>query len=103
MGVAREEYSGYCIFCGRPTTTKHHLLFGTGLRRIADEDGLYVPCCDECHTMAETKSRIHGNPMAEKLSKMFGQAIYERNRCAEGMTLDEARESFRKRYGRSYW
>lgn len=41
--------------------------------------------------------------MAEKLSKMFGQAIYERNKVAEGATIDEAREMFRKRYGQCYY
>ena len=35
-----------------------------------------------------------GNPMAEKLSKMLGQAIYE--------AQIGTREQFRKRYGESY-
>lgn len=47
--------------------------------------------------------RIHGNSVAEKLSKMLGQALFERdyiilNKC-EG---EEARGAFMKRYGRSY-
>ena len=47
--------------------------------------------------------KIHDNPMAEKLSKMFGQAIYERNEVAKGATIDEAREKFRKRYGQCFY
>lgn len=101
--VVQEEYSQYCFFCGSPTDGEHHLLFGTGIRNLAEEDGLKVPICTQCHTNAPVKSRIHDNPMAEKLSKMLGQAIYERNLCAEGVPLDEARELFRRRYGKSFW
>lgn len=101
--VVQEEYSQYCFFCGSPASGEHHLLFGTGMRNLAEEDGLKVPSCIKCHTNAPITNRIHDNPMAERLSKMLGQAFYERNKCAEGATLDEAREMFRRRYGRSYW
>lgn len=37
---------------------------------------------------------IHDNPMAERLSKMLGQAMFE--------AKIGSREEFRKRYGRSY-
>ena len=33
---------------------------------------------------------------------MLAQVSYERDRCAEGMDKDAAREAFRKRYGRSF-
>lgn len=102
--VVNEEYKDYCFFCGTHLINgNHHLLFGNSMRILAEEDGLHVPICDRCHTLGEVSRRIHDNPMAEKLSKMLGQAIYERNKCAEGAALDEARESFRRRYGRSYW
>lgn len=101
--VIQEKYDGYCFFCGKPTGSEHHLIFGNGLRELAEEDGLKVPACATCHTCGKFIDRIHDNPMAEKLSKMFGQAIYERNECAKGLNVDEAREKFRKRYGRSYW
>ena len=101
--IMQKKYSGYCFFCGKPAISEHHFIFGKGLRSLADEDGLKVTICDYCHVIGQILSRIHDNPMAEKLSKMFGQAIFERNECAKGATLDEAREKFRKRYGRSYW
>lgn len=101
--VMQKRYSGYCFFCGQPAISEHHLIFGRGMRELADQDGLKVTACDYCHTIGKITERVHDNPMAEKLSKMFGQAIYERNECAKGATLDEAREKFMRRYGRSYW
>lgn len=92
----------YCFFCGNEPHGVHHLIFGSASRKLADEDGLFIPICDACHTMGKTGDKIHGNSKAEALSKALGQAIYERNECAKGMTLDEARDSFRRRYGGNY-
>lgn len=88
------EYDGICFFCGRPAECEHHLLFGTGSRRLAEEDGLKVPCCHRCHNMGTGTESIHGNIMAERLSRILGQAIYE--------TRVGSREEFRARYGKSY-
>lgn len=102
--VMQPRYKGYCFFCGSPNVNgEHHLLFGNGIKTLAEEDGLKADVCDKCHVAGALLERIHDNPMAEQLSKMLGQALYERNECAKGATLDEAREKFRKRYGRSYW
>lgn len=88
------EYQTICFFCGRPKECDHHLIFGNGLRELAEEDGLKVPCCHRCHNMGRVIEQIHGNVMAERLSKMLGQAIYEAN-------IGD-RESFRLRYGKSF-
>lgn len=101
------DYSDMCFFCGRPATQTHHLIFGVGLRKTADKDGLFCPICAECHTMGSLIGRIHDNPMAEKLSKMLGQAIFERNYYKDlyyqlNRNEDEARERFIERYGKSY-
>lgn len=88
------EYQYNCAFCGKPTNEKHHLIFGTAGRALADKDGLTIPCCDNCHRMNRTTERIHGNPMAEKMSKMMGQLAFE--------AYIGTREEFRKRYGVSY-
>jgi hypothetical protein len=96
------EYTDYCLFCGRPTTATHHLLFGRGIRPLADRDGLTIPICDGCHNMGDKLERIHDNPMAEKMSKIIGQLAYEKRKVSEGMTEEQARESFRKRYSNSY-
>ena len=71
----------------------HHLVFGRGMRKLAEEDGLKIPLCNSCHNM-NLWSCIHGNQAAEKLSKMLGQMAYE--------AKIGSREDFRKRYGKSY-
>lgn len=88
------DYEGICFFCGKPAECEHHLLFGKGIRPLAEEDGLKVPSCHRCHNLGMTIEKVHDNPMAEKLSKMLGQAIYEKELGT--------REDFRKRYGKSY-
>lgn len=89
------EYANYCILCGKPRTDIHHCVFGVGKRKLADQDGLTMPLCDSCHRA------IHQGKM-QTLSKIIGQLLYERNKCAEGMTVEEARENFRRRYFESY-
>ena len=102
--IEREEYARYCFFCGSPNINgEHHFMFGRGMRNLAEEDGLKAHICDRCHTLGKLLERVHDNVMAEKLSKMFGQAIFERNEVAKGATIDEAREKFRKRYGQCYY
>ncbi len=88
------DYDNICLFCGRPAECEHHLLFGTGMRELAEQDGLKVPSCNNCHNIGQVTGRIHDNPMAERLSKILGQAIYEAN--------IGSREEFRTRYGKSY-
>ena len=104
--VERPEFSKYCFFCGTPVNgSEHHFVFGSGVRNLSEKDGLKAHVCDKCHTLGKITERVHDNPMAERLSKMFGQAIYERNVLAskEVNTVDEAREKFRKRYGQCYY
>lgn len=101
-----DKYSGICAFCGRPLVNKtyHHLIYGRqgAFRDKAEEDGLKLPACDNCHTMNRNAEKIHGNVMAEKLSKMLGQMAYEKEKVAEGLSVDAAREDFRRRYGKSF-
>lgn len=67
-------------------------------------DGLKIPVCNNCHNMGQKLCRIHENPMAERLSKMLGQAIWEKEWISANNQQEsrKAREAFRKRYGRSY-
>jgi len=104
------KYETTSAFSGTPTTTHHHLLFGKGIRPLAEEDGLWIPLTDAEHDMSPkgTINQVHDNPAAEKLSKMLGQAIWERNYLIEKTQLpfddlaDEARQAFMRRYGRSF-
>ena len=98
------KYNGFCIFCGKPTQTEHHLLFGIGIRELAEEDGVKIPVCDAEHNMAGGTRQIHDNSIAEKLSKIAGQLAWEKEyyRSLYWNEDDPAREAFRERYGRSY-
>lgn len=88
------EYESVCFFCEAPAECEHHLLFGNGVRKLAEKDGIKVPICNRCHNMGNLLERIHDNSMAENLSKKLGQAIWEKEYGT--------REQFRKRYGQSY-
>ena len=98
------KYNGFCIFCGKPTQTEHHLLFGIGIRELAEEDGVKIPVCDAEHNMAGGTRQIHDNSVAEKRRKIAGQLAWEKEyyRSLYGNEDDPAREAFRERYGRSY-
>ena len=103
------EYEQYSVFSGIPTSTRHHLLFGRGIRNLAEQDGIWIPVTDAEHNMSSkgTINQIHGNPAAEKLSKMAGQLAWERNYLIEKYgdfdeLSHECRVAFLKRYGISY-
>ena len=103
----------YCAVCGRPSECTHHLIGGFGKRDISEAYDLKIRLCNEHHNMAvKPESRIHGNPMAEKLSKMLGQMQFERDFLARKMfvsdgyipeeVLHEARTEFIEIFSRSY-
>lgn len=103
------------MFCGRPAECEHHLIFGTAGRELSEKDGLKVPACNRCHNMGDKLSRIHENPMAERMSKMIGQLAWEKEwilkdavhdpddeKSMQKLEAQIARKEFRKRYGISY-
>lgn len=106
------EYMEVCAMCGRTSECIHHLIFGTAGRELSEKDGLKLPLCDDCHNMGEKLRRIHENPAAEKLSKMLGQALWEKEKVLKDLSLEDkkkieaerklARKEFMKRYGKSY-
>lgn len=104
------EYTDISAFSPSPKECDHHLIFGSGLRKLADADGLTIPLTHEEHSTGSVTGRIHDNSAAEKLSKMLGQVAFEkefyRSNLEALQELDEgedpAREAFRQRYGISY-
>lgn len=96
MSTYITDYTKYCFLCGSPTSETHHLVYGGALRKLADDDELFVPVCRNCH------NEIHNNPTAGKMSKIIGQLAFELNENAHKGDIKNARENFRKRYGRSY-
>ena len=107
------EYTELSAFSARPKECTHHLIYGKGLRELADRDGLTIPLCNDEHNICrdgDATRLIHGNVAAEKLSKMLGQEAWEAYYISQllgGDTTPEeimaaAREAFRRRYGISY-
>ncbi len=99
------EYGERSIFRGISGGCRHQLIFGSGLRKLADEDGLWIPLTNSEHNMSHEGRlyQIHDNPTAEKLSKIAGQLAWEKHAVIEyGYNDQEVREAFINRYGISY-
>ena len=92
------DFNEYCIICGKPAEI-HHIFKGNKQRALCTEDELLLPLCSEHH---RGNMSVHQKKELNILCQIIGQLAYERDRCAEGYTLEAARESFRQRYGKSY-
>lgn len=100
------KYEDISVFSGAPVECKHHCVFGSGKRDIADKYGLWIPLTNAEHNMSSKGLiyQIHENPAAEKLSKIVGQLAFEKEyyKKKSGITEDPARDEFRKIFGESY-
>jgi len=107
------EFDDISAFSGAPAQARHHLIFGRGLRELAEEDHLWIPLTHAEHNMNPHGQRwqVHENAPAEALSKIAGQLAWEKEYIANTLSTTEelkaimykeAREEFRKRYGRSW-
>ena len=100
------KYTDYCILCGRPTYITHHCIEGTANRKKSDEWGLTIPLCPEHHNMSDNS--VHLNPMMQAMGHIIGQLEFEKQYILRNRQLpfddieDEARENFRKEFGKSY-
>ncbi len=96
--VINMKYADYDMIDGTPNVHRHHI-FGGPNRKKSDEDGLWVPLTPEHH---EGKMSVHMNKEMKVLMHIIGQLAFEKHCVADGTPEDEAREMFRKRYGKSY-
>ena len=98
------QYEDISAFSGSTSECRHHMIFGSGVRKLAEEDGLWIPLTHKEHNMSPEGliMQIHGNPTAEKLSKICGQLAWEKQAILDGHTDEEARNAFIRRYGISY-
>lgn len=91
-----------CLICRHNyADNTHHLICGTFGRSFSDEYGLTVPLCAICH------KTLHENGISARLSKLLGQAIWEKNYYKDlyyqgEVDEDEAREKFLELHGTSY-
>lgn len=97
--IVNMKYSDYDLIDGKSNVERHHCLMGSD-RDKADGDGLWVPLTKEHHMSGKVSA--HTCKEMRVLLEMLAQVSYERDRCAQGMSKEEARETFRKRYGRSF-
>ena len=95
---------------GKPTECKHHVIYGRGLRELADQDGLWIPLTNAEHNMSPKGiiNQVHGNPVAEAFSKIIGELAWEREYLSDRLEKyepngkEESKEAFRRRYGQNY-
>lgn len=81
-----------CYICGRQGTETHHCIFGSK-RKKADEDGLTVRLCSDCHHAIHSPTNKFDQSMQNALKKIAQERWEE---------VYGSREDFIKRYGRSY-
>ena len=90
-----------CFLCGRICyTERHHIFGGTANRRLSEEDGLVVDLCPDCHN--RPPNGVHFNKERMQELHRYGQQFWENVQTAKGMSHEEARKAFMKRYGRNY-
>ena len=70
---------------------KHHVFFGTGLRRVSEENGFIVYLCQEHHTIGP--KAVHRNQAVNRFVQAKVQREYE---------LLHTREEFMALIGRNY-
>ena len=80
-----------CVVCGNPNVQKHHVLYGTANRKIADKHGYIIPLCYEHHIGGNGIHRNRG--MALRWMEL-AQIHYEKHKGT--------REDFIREFGRSY-
>ena len=91
-----------CFLCGKTAyTERHHIFSGTANRKLSEEDGLVVDLCHSCHN--EPPNGVHFNKDNMHRLHVHGQRIWEMGKIVnDGLTDEQAREAFIKRYGRNY-
>lgn len=88
-------------FLGLSTTyglEKHHFIHGRGLRKLADEDGLFAEICSRHHR------NLHDDPLHpyDQELKAIAERSYIKKKISEGYTEGQARGMFLNRYGKHF-
>ena len=79
-----------CYFCARyGNLEKHHCIHGTANRKLADEDGLFVWLCHNCHM------RLHDQGIGDKGLQIVAEKAWMQR-------YGKTEEDFIKRYGKNY-
>ena len=100
------KYTENCMICGKPNPETHHCPYGVSNHKIADREKLLFPLCYEHHRTG--KFAAHKCKEVDVLLHIIAQLAWEKHYIAEKRELpfegieDEAREQFRKMFGKSY-
>lgn len=94
------RYADYDIIDGTPNAERHHVFEGHRWRHLADIDGLWIPLSRKNHQ--DARCSAHGCKLVKTLLHIIGQLAYEKHLVAQGMTEEEARMAFLKRYGEKF-
>lgn len=100
------RWANYDMIDGTPAVERHHV-FGGANRHLSDDDGLWVPLSYEHH---QGMTSVHHNKEMKVLMHIIGQQAWMMDYIINNKDLpfdfanikEEAKEAFRKRYGRSY-
>ena len=106
--IINMRYSDYDCLTGQPNVERHHVLMGQ-MRSRADEDGLWIPLTKQHHTEGAkpkpgVRCDIHHCELLRVMSQMLAQTAWEKDFILNNRDASEqeAREAFKRRYGRSY-
>lgn len=93
QSIIKESKS--CFFCGdERACEKHHIVFGTANRKLAEEDGLWVWLCPDCHRGTYGVHGYAGHDRDLALKRAAEYAWIRKN--------DSSVEEWIKRYGKNY-
>ena len=85
--IIHDEETCFLCGCTRDLQT-HHAWHGTANRRLADEDGLTVKLCPQCH------ANLHDKGINDRMLMEIAERAWIR-------VNDKTVEDFIKRYGRN--
>ena len=93
---------GICYICGcNQGRERHHCLHGTANRQKAEEHGLWVWLCHECHRTG--KWSVHKCVATDVMLEKDAQSIWEMKYVIKNdSTPEEARMAFMDIFGKSY-
>ena len=95
------KYADYDMIDGSYGVERHPLRGGAN-RNHADEDGLWVPLSPGHHN--SSRMSVHHNKEMKVMSHIIAQLAYELEMVSTGQAKDknEAKEMFRRRYGKTF-
>lgn len=100
------KYENLCVICGKPAQHIHHLCEGNSRRELSEKYDMKCPLCANCHNLS--KDSVHLNSKMKAMSNIIGQLYFERQWLINKYQLpfedldEEAREEFRKIFGKSF-